>query len=266
MTQPRLRTSAFPTLKSPGDIAGLRAAGRINVRAHRLAADMLQPGVTPLDVDAAIAAFYESEDAEPLFRGVPGFSGAPYPAVSCISVNEGIAHGIPNGRPFAEGDIVTVDIGCRYRGWCTDSAETHLVGAASPLAHHLVDATRRALDRAIAEVGRCDRWSEVLENIQPFVASTRLNVVELVYGHGIGRAMHEPPQVSFCRHPVTIPFVDFDLRPGLVFTIEPVLTPGRGEVRVADDQWTLVTADGHPAAHCEHAIAITERGVVVLTA
>jgi methionyl aminopeptidase len=176
-----------------------------------------------------------------------------------------VAHGVPGDRPFRDGDIVAVDLGCRFGGWCADSAETHVVGRGSRAGHRLVDTTRAVLEQAIEEIARRETWREVVERIEPFLERSGFRLVDVVFGHGIGREMHEPPQVALSLHSTVYDFVDFDLRPGLVFTIEPVLTTGTGAVRLADDQWTIVTSDGHPAAHCEHTIAITRRGVVVLT-
>jgi methionyl aminopeptidase len=255
----------FLPLKTPAEIDQLQRAGSVNWRAHRLAESMLVPGASPIAIDAAIEEFFSRCGAEPLFRGVIGPNGTPYPSVSCISVNDGVVHGIPHTWPLLSGDVVTIDLGCRLDGWCADSAETHIVGRGTSENRNLVELTRGLLDLAIRLIPQSERWSDVVRHLDRFLERTRLTQIAPVFGHGIGRELHEAPQVALTLQSPLVHFADFDLEPGLVFTIEPVLTTGNGTLRLGDDQWTLITNDGCPAAHFEHTIALVEGAVRVLT-
>ncbi len=171
----------------------MRKAGLLVWQAHQIAAEMVRPGVTTGEIDAAVEKFFVEKDAIPLFKGVPG--KVPFPAVTCISVNEEVVHGIPGKRVLREGDVVSIDTGCKYDGWCGDSAVTHPVGKIEPEVQRLLDVTRGVLELAIELMGQKSRWSEVASEMGKYVRDAGFSVVESFVGHGIGREMHEDPQV-----------------------------------------------------------------------
>lgn len=259
----RLQTELTVCLKSGNDIEHMRRAGKIVSLAHQCVARLIRPGITTAELDQAVEAVFAEHGAQPLFKGVPGV--VPYPAATCISVEDEVVHGIPGDRRLKQGEIVSVDTGCRLDGWCADAAWSYPVGEVDPLRAGLLQAGRGVLERAIQEMGRQTRWSEVAGMIEQFVASRGYRVVTRFTGHGIGREMHENPQVP---NTVSADLVEHDitLEPGLVIAVEPILTAGADAVRVLEDYWTVVTRDGSPTVHFEHTIAITAAGPEVLTA
>jgi methionyl aminopeptidase len=246
-------------LKTEAEIEAMRAAGHMVWRAHQVAAALVRPGVTTAEINQAVEDFLAREGAAPLFKGVPG--PVPFPAATCISVNEQIVHGIPGKRRLREGDVVSIDIGCRLNGWCGDAAVTHAVGKIDAGAQHLLDVTESALHLAIELLGSKSHWSQVAREMERFIHRQGCSIFEPLVGHGIGRSMHEDPQVpNYYRRGL-----DFALRPGLVIAVEPMVGMGGKEVRQLADGWTIVTADGSLSAHFEHTIALTEDGPQVLT-
>jgi len=225
---------------------------------------MIEPGVTTGEIDAAVEKFFEANDAVPLFKGVPG--RVPFPAVTCTSVNEEVVHGIPGPRQLREGDILSLDTGCKYGGWCGDAAATYPVGRIAAETQRLLDATRDVLHLAIDLMGKRSRWSEVAAEMEKHVRRQGFSVVEAFVGHGIGREMHEDPQVPNFASRHFRRSGDFELVPGLVIAVEPMVNLGTKNVRTMPDHWTQVTADGLPSAHFEHTIAMTDTGPQVLTA
>jgi methionyl aminopeptidase len=258
------RVKGVEILRSTREIGLMRKAGIVVWEALQLAGSMVRPGVATRDIDAAVEDFFRQRQAVPLFKGVPG--KIPFPAVTCISVNEEVVHGIPNARKLVEGDIVSIDTGCRLNGWCGDAAYTFAVGAIRPEVQRLLDVTEHTLALAIELMGKRSRWSEVAAEMEKYVRDHGFSVVENFVGHGIGRQMHEDPQVPnfvsahFRRNG------DFRLVPGLVLAVEPMVNMGTKRVREGADLWTQLTADGKPSAHFEHTIAVTESGPYVLTA
>ncbi|HEY4309565.1 MAG TPA: type I methionyl aminopeptidase [Pirellulales bacterium] len=252
------------TLRSPREIGLMRKAGLVVWEAHQIAARLVRPGITTAEIDAAIEAFFAEKHAEPLFKGVPGV--VPFPAVTCISVNEEVVHGIPGPRKLAEGDCVSIDTGCRVEGWCADSAITHPVGRVEPRVTKLLEVTKGVLDLAIDLMGKKQLWSEVAAEMETYVKDAGFSVVENFVGHGIGREMHEEPQVPNFVSKQLRRSGDFELRPGLVIAVEPMVNTGTKRVKGMPDHWTQVTQDGLPSAHFEHTIAVTEKGAVPLTA
>ena len=231
--------------------------------AHRRVRDAIRPGVTTAEVDMVVDDLFRDRQAIPLFKGVPG--EVPFPAATCISVNEQVVHGIPGPRVLQEGDIASVDTGCMLEGWCGDAAATYPVGQICDESKELLDVTKSVLNLAITLLGEKSLWSQVASEMQTYVRDHGFSVVEDFVGHGIGRAMHEAPQVP---NFVTESFLsegDFELRTGLVLAIEPMVNIGRKEVRKLEDHWTLVTEDGSRSAHFEHTVAITSDGPLVLT-
>ena len=252
------------TLRSPREIALMRRAGLVVWGAHQMAAGMVRPGVTTGEIDAAVEKFFAEHGAVALFKGVPG--KVPFPACCCISVNYEVVHGIPGPRVLRAGDVISIDTGCSVGGWCGDSAITHPVGEVTPDVQRLLDCTSGVLALAIRLLASRNRWSDVATEMAKFVRDHGFSVVENFVGHGIGRSMHEDPQVpNFCT-PAFRKNHDFEIEPGLVIAIEPMVNMGTKKVRALADHWTQSTVDGMPSAHFEHTVAITAGGPVVLTA
>jgi methionyl aminopeptidase len=252
-------------LRSPREMAEMRKAGLLVWEAHQLAAAKIRPGVTTAEIDAVIDRYFAKHHAVPLFKGVPG--KVPFPASTCISVNEEVVHGIPGSRKLVEGDIVSVDTGCKLGGWCGDAAATYAVGQIAPDARRLLDVTRNVLALAVELMGRCTHWSQVAIEMEAYVKRHRYSVVEAFVGHGIGRDMHEDPQVpNFANSQLRRGIGDFRLATGLVIAVEPMVNMGTKRVRTRGDHWTQATADNRRSAHFEHTIAITNKGPWVLTA
>jgi methionyl aminopeptidase len=271
-------------LRSSREIAMMRKAGLLVWQAHRLAESLIRPGMTTAEIDAAVEQFFREHNAAPLFKNYPNpdSGGPPFPAVTCISINEEVVHGIPGPRRLVEGEIVSIDTGCKLNGWCCDAAATYPVGRLEPEVQRLLDVTRGVLDLAIERIGQSmrnwkgkrdrkgktvwPRWRGVAGEMQRYVNLRGFSVVEQFVGHGIGKEMHEDPQVpNFASNRLT-GRDNFELRPGLVIAVEPMVNMGTERVRVLPDRWTQVTADGRPSAHFEHTIAVTESGAYVLTA
>ncbi|GLV57605.1 methionine aminopeptidase [Dictyobacter sp. S3.2.2.5] len=259
--------SREPNLKSEEEIALMRQAGLLTWQAHQIAAALIRPGVTTGEINAAMEAFMLEQHAEPLFKGVPDRTGrVPFPAVACISVNEQLVHGIPGPRQLQEGDIVSIDTGVRFQGWCGDAAVTHAVGEINPDTRRLLEITEGALRLAIELIPQKQYWSQVARAMEAYVTQAGFAVVEGLVGHSIGREMWEMPQVPNYFTLQYQALGDFELQPGVVIAVEPMVSMSSRHVRMLSDHWTLVAADGRPAAHFEHTLAITPSGVQVLTA
>jgi methionyl aminopeptidase len=254
-----------PELKSERELGLIREAGKIVAKALRTARETVKPGVETIEIDQAIESLYQKHGAESLFKGYPG-PKVPFPAVTCISVNEQVVHGIPGRRVLREGDIVKLDTACKLNGWCADAAITLPVGDVRPELTRLIKVAWETLQIAIDEISRRKWWTEVALRMQQHVERAGFSVVTQYVGHGIGRIMHEPPQVpNYVNHDIRKH--DFRLEPGLVLAIEPMVNLGRrGDVDVQRDHWTVTTRDRLPSAHVEHTVAITNDGARVLTA
>ena len=249
-------------LKSPREIALMRDAGQLVAQAHQIVKRMIEPGVSTGEIDAAVDQFFSEVGAEPLFKGYPGET--PFPASTCMSVNEQVVHGIPGDYRLKSGDILSVDTGCRIKGWCGDAAWTYPVGDVSPATQRLLDAGEEALNVAIEQFGRQKKWSAVAGKMMQVAKKYQFSLVEKFVGHGIGREMHEAPQVpNYTRK--SLDRDDFELQPGLVLAIEPMMNAGTPEIRVLKDKWTVVTKDGKLSVHFEHTVALTSDGPVRLT-
>jgi methionyl aminopeptidase len=244
-------------LKSPREIEVMRRAGHVLADVVDHLRSSVRAGVSTLEIDEEVEAFISDRGARPAFKGYRGF-----PATVCVSINEEVVHGIPSAhRRLKEGDIVGLDLGCIVDGYYADCAFTLALGEVPPAVQRLLDVTRESLERGIAQCRPGRRLSDVSHAVQAYVESNGLGVVRTFVGHGIGRALHEEPQVPNFGEPGRGP----QLRPGMVLAIEPMVTMGSGDVRILDDGWTAVTRDGSLAAHFEHTVAVTEDEPDVLT-
>jgi methionyl aminopeptidase len=253
-----------PELKSLREIALMREAGKIVAEALRLCRQMAKPGVKTIEIDQAVDALFASKGAQPLFKGYPG-AKVPFPASTCISINEQVVHGIPGQRVIREGDLVKIDTACKLNGWCADAATTIVVGEIRPEWRRLVQVGEQVLELARTEMTKCKRWSEVALKMQRHAEAAGFSVVTQYVGHGIGRIMHENPQVpNYVGREVRRQ--DFRLEEGLALAIEPMVNMGRPETDTLRDHWTVVTRDGLPSVHMEHTFALTRDGIVTVTA
>ena len=244
-------------LKSPREIGLMRQAGHILADVMDRLRVTVKAGMSTLEIDADVEAFITARGARSAFKGYRGF-----PATVCVSINEEIVHGIPSARrKIRDGDIVGLDLGCVVDGYYADCAFTLAVGPVPAAVQKLLDVTRESLDLAIKECWPGRRLSDVSHAVQAHVEAHGLSVVRAFVGHGIGRALHEEPQVPNFGDPGRGP----QLRPGMVLAIEPMTTMGSWEVKILDDGWTAVTKDGSLAAHFEHTVAVTEGEPEVLT-
>lgn len=255
-----------PELKSAREIALMQESANLVIEALRICRRMATPGTRTIDIDQAVEEHYAKHGALPLFKGYPG-QHTPFPAVTCQSLNQEVVHGIPGQRELKEGDLFKVDTACKLNGWCADSAVTLMIGAVSAERKRLVKVSYEVLEIARVEMGRRKWWSEVAHRMQKHAEDRGFRMVEQYVGHGIGRVMHENPQVAnfVPRNAREARKQDFRLEPGLVIAVEPMLNMGRPDVKVLSDHWTVVTADGLPSAHVEHTFALTSEGAVALT-
>jgi methionyl aminopeptidase len=252
-----------PELRSPREIGLMREAGKLVAEALRLCRTLAKPGTKTLDIDQAVEALYASRGALPLFKGYPG--RVPFPAVTCISLNEQVVHGIPGQRAIREGDLLKIDTACKLNGWCADAAITIMIGEVSAEKRRLVAVGEQVLKIAMIEMSRRRWWSEVAGQMQRVAESAGFSVVTQYVGHGIGRVMHENPQVpNFVNRELRKH--DFKLEEGLVLAVEPMVNMGRADTDTLRDHWTVVTRDGLPSVHVEHTLAVTREGVYVVTA
>ena len=245
-------------LKSQGELALMREAGRVNALALAAAKAAIRAGATTADVDAAAADALKKHHAKPAFLG---YGQPPYPAVTCVSVNEELVHGIPGKRRLREGDLVSVDCGAILGGFVGDSAFSVVVGEPSPLQRKLLEVTQAALAAAIDQMRPGRKTGDVSAAMQRTVEAAGFYVVRNYTSHGIGRAMHEDPPVPNYMRPGT----GAPLRPGMTIAIEPMVLVGTMDTRVLADEWTVVSADGSLTAHFEHTVAVTEGDPVILT-
>ncbi len=245
------------TIKSKTDLAKMREAGRIAARALELAGKSIKPGMTTFQLDKIIHDFIVSCGAVPTFLGYGGF-----PASACISINEEVIHGIPSKkRIIREGDIVSVDVGATYDGFVGDNARTFGVGEISPEAQALLDVTEASLYAAIEAAQPGARLGDVCHAVEAYCTERGYGIVRNYCGHGIGREMHEDPEVPNYGRPGH----GIRLMPGMTFCIEPMINQKGDGVKVLKDGWTVVTANGSLSAHFEHQIAITKDGPVIMT-
>ena len=243
-------------IKSPREIEQLKRSNAIVAEVFRKLEGMIVPGVTTRELDEVAEDYIRFKGARPAFKGYRGF-----PASLCTSINEEVVHGIPGQRRLKEGDIIGLDVGVNYQGYFGDAAITFPVGEVDAEAKRLLEVTERALYIGIEKAKVGNRLFDISYAIQKWVESHGFSVVRDFVGHGIGRELHEDPQVPNFGAPHQGP----RLEKGMVFSLEPMLNEGAYEVRVLSDGWTVVTADGKRSAHFEHTIAITEDGAEILS-
>jgi methionyl aminopeptidase len=244
--------------KGPREIALMREAGQVVAAALAAARAAVVPGVSLLEVDAVAERVIREAGAVPSFLGYHGF-----PATLCLSVNDEVVHGIPSSRVVSAGDVVSIDCGAIVGGYHGDAAITVCVGDVAPEVRAMVDACEESLRRGVGAMRDGGRMSDIGAAVEGYLRPLGYGVVEDYTGHGIGRSMHEDPPVPNVAP--RGPGRGLRLTTGLVLAIEPMVTLGSGLVRVLEDDWTVVTQDGLPAAHFEHTVAITDDGPVVLT-
>lgn len=246
-------------LRTPTEVEKMKEAGRIVAGAFQRVREVLSPGISTLELDELIRDFVVAQGGSLLFFNYKGF-----PANACISINEEVVHGIPRKRrKLADGDLVSIDVGVRFRGYCGDSAWTFPVGKVSPEAERLLNVGEASLDAGIQACKVDGRISDIGRAIQELVEGEGFHVVKKFVGHGIGTKLHEDPQVpnyvdvTLKKDPV--------LRQGMVLAIEPMVNAGTDDVETLDDGWTVVTADRSLSVHFEHTVAITDEGPQILT-
>ncbi len=243
--------------KSAAELELMRQAGRIAARVLGELGPLVRPGIRTRDLDVYAEKRTRELGAVPAFKGYRG-----YPASVCVSVNEEVIHGIPSGRILQEGDIVSLDFGVLYEGFYSDSALTVPAGRAGAEAARLIAAARRSFWKGLEEVREGNRLSDVSAAIQRSVEDEGFSIIRQLVGHGIGRALHEEPQIPNFGPAGRGP----RLRPGMALAIEPMIAAGGWEVDVLEDGWTAVTKDRSISAHYEHTVALTDNGPEVLTA
>lgn len=244
-------------LKTREEILKIREAGKILAECHGELASRIGPGMTTLEIDEWVEQYLAGRKATPEQKGYRG-----YPFATCASVNDVVCHGFPNHRQLQNGDIVTIDIVVNKNGWLADSAWSYRIGEVSGEADRLLTITHTALEKGIAQAVAGKRVGDISAAVQGVAREAGIGIVKPLIGHGIGRSMHEPPDVPNFGRAHTGPL----LREGMVITVEPILTSGdTGAVLWDDDGWTIRTADGSLGGHYEHTIAITKGAPVVLT-
>jgi methionyl aminopeptidase len=242
--------------KTPEEIDQMAAAGEILARCLAMLKAKARPGVTTAQLDEAAERFIRSAGAEPAFKGYRGFPGS-----ICTSPNSMVVHGIPGPYKLERGDILSVDVGVVYDGWVADAAVTLPVGSVTPIAARLLKVTKDALFEAVEACRVGNRLGDVSHAVQNHVEAHGFSVIRSLVGHGIGRDMHEDPQIPNFGKPDTGP----ELEEGMVLAVEPMVNAGTHPIRMASDNWSVYSQDGSLAAHFEHTVAVTAEGPRILT-
>ena len=249
-------------IKNAEELDGMRAAGRVAANIRMALSKQIVPGVTTQALDHFARDLIEAQGCKSAFIDYPGHGGAPpYPGYTCISVNEEVVHGIPGDRQIQLGDIVSIDVGVKYDGFIGDNAMTVMVGVTDPQVVKLVEVSRQSLLDGIAQALPGNRLTDISHAIQTTVEAGGFSVVRDFVGHGVGREMHEPPQIFNYGAPGKGP----RLKPGMTLAIEPMVNQGAYPVKVLEDGWTVVTQDLKPSVHVEHTVAVLEDGFEILT-
>ncbi|AJD89473.1 methionine aminopeptidase [Jeotgalibacillus malaysiensis] len=242
--------------KTPREIEIMREAGKIVALTHQELQKHIAPGITTKELDEIADRFIRQHDAVPSFKGYNGFSGS-----ICASVNEELVHGIPGNRKLKDGDIISIDIGAKYKGYHGDSAWTYPVGEIPAETQKLLEVTGESLYRGLEEAKPGVRLSNISHAVQTYAEENGFSIVREYVGHGVGQDLHEAPQIPHFGPPDKGP----RLKPGMVLAVEPMVNAGSRYVKTLADNWTVVTVDGKMCAHFEHTIAITEEGYEILT-
>jgi methionyl aminopeptidase len=242
--------------KTPEEIEKMAAAGRVLVRTHEILRKKARPGVTTAELDEAAERFIRSQGAEPAFKGYRGFPGS-----ICASPNSMVVHGIPGPNELHRGDIISIDVGVTKDGWVADAALTVPIGQIPAASQNLLATTEAALHAGIAQARPGNHLGDISHAIQRTVEAEGLSIIRSLVGHGVGRDMHEDPQIPNFGEPGRGP----ELEPGMVLAIEPMVNLGGEDVRLGDDNWAVYSVDGSPAAHFEFTVAVTEDGPRILT-
>lgn len=250
-------------IKTSEEIETLREGGKILAAILKLLEKRITPGVSTMDLENLALAEIKKAGAEPAFKGYqPGRDQSPFPAALCTSIDAEVVHCIPkDNRVLKEGEIISLDLGIKYKGLFTDAAITVPVGRVTAEAQKLLRTTERALAAGIAQIKPGNTIGDIAHAIEKVGKSARLGVIRDLIGHGVGHAVHESPSVPNYGKPGTLE----KLEPGMVLAIEPMFTLGDFRIKFLDDGWTVITADGSLAAHFEHTVAVTETGYIVLT-
>jgi methionyl aminopeptidase len=242
--------------KSPEEIEKMARAGAVLVATLQMLEGKIRPGVSTAELDQVAERFIRERSGTPTFKGYRGFPGS-----ICASPNSMVVHGIPGPYRLERGDVISIDVGVTLDGWVADAARTFPVEEVSPQAQNLLRATEESLHAGVAQCRAGNRMGDVSSAIQQVAEGAGLSVVRSLVGHGVGRSMHEDPQVPNYGKPGKGPL----LEPGMVLAIEPMTTAGRAAVRVGGDGWAIYSQDGSPAAHFEFTVAITAQGPRILT-
>ena len=242
--------------KSAAEIEAMARAGRIVVETLTLLGEQIRPGTTTAELDVLADDFIRSQGGAPTFKGYRG-----YPASICTSPNDMIVHGIPGPYALEEADILSIDVGVTLDGYVADSAYTFAVGRIDPETERLLEVCQDALAAGVEQCQPGGRLSDISHAVQRVTEENGYSVVRALVGHGVGRSMHEDPQIPNFGPPGRGP----ELAPGMVFAIEPMINAGGPDIQVADDRWSISTADGSLSAHFEHTVAVTEAGPRILT-
>jgi methionyl aminopeptidase len=248
-------------LKTPKEIEILAQANTIVAEILNALGELVRPGITTGELDKVADQMVKKAKAKAAFKGYQMRNQKPYPAVICSSVNEEVVHGIPGPRELKEGDIVGVDVGVVYKGFVGDAARTYAVGAVTDEAKKLLKVTEESLYKGIEQAVAGNRLQDISGAVQKHVESNGFSVVRDFVGHGIGRNMHEPPQVPNYKGAGWNPRLEV----GMVLALEPMVNAGTWKIKLLDDEWTAVTADGKLSAHFEHSLAVTENGPLILS-
>jgi methionyl aminopeptidase len=243
-------------IRSPREIEQLRNSSKILIETFRLVDDLIEPGIETKKINKEIDRYIRSKGAKPAFNGYRGF-----PASACISVDDEVVHGIPSNKKLNPGQIVGIDIGVEYKNYFSDAAKTYIIGAISAATQKLIDVTKESLNKGILKAVAGNRLSDISHAIQQYVESAGFSVVRDLVGHGIGRELHEEPQLPNYGKPNRGP----RLKEGMVLAIEPMVNIGDYKVIFEKDKWTVRTADGSPSAHFEHTVVVKNGSAEILT-
>ena len=252
-----MKTKGQIRIKSAEEIAILRKAGRTLSSIMKELVRSLKSGMTTLEIDQLTEKLINAHDVKAAFKGYRGF-----PNCACVSVNEEVVHGIPGRRTIKDGDIVSIDVGIVQQGYYADTAVTLGIGKVSPELDKLLEVTKTALAKGIAQAKVQNQLSDISHAIQTYVEANRFSVVREFVGHGIGTELHEEPEILNYGPPHCGPV----LQEGMILAVEPMVNVGGWQTKISEDGWTVVTLDGKPSAHFEHTVAVTMNGPEILTA